>query len=82
MVELQKRVSSVVQYAIQEYQGKRVAIVTHMGPIRVAVAQALQIPLTNYRHLQIHPGSATRMDYGVTAANLVYLGAIPGGNRP
>lgn len=82
IIDLQKRVSNVVQAVIQEYKGKKVVIVAHMGPIRVAVSQALQIPLINYRHLQIHPCSATRIDYGITAANLVYLGALPGGNRP
>lgn len=82
IIDLQKRVNNAVQYVMQEYKGKRVLIVTHMGPMRVAVAQALQIPLINYRHLQIHPGSSTRIDYGITAANLVYLGVLPGGNRP
>lgn len=82
IIDLQKRVSDVVQYAVQEHKGKKVVMVTHMGPIRVAIAMALQIPLTNYRHVQIHPGSATRIDYGTTAANLIYLSAIPGGNRP
>jgi len=82
IVDLQKRVDGAVQGIIEEYKGKRVLIVTHMGPIRVAVAQALQIPLVRYRHLQIHPGSVTRIDYGITAANLVYLGVLPGGNRP
>lgn len=82
IIDLQKRVNDIVQFVIQEYKGKKVAIVTHMGPIRVAVAEALKIPLTNYRHLQIQPASATRIDYGITAANLIYLGALPGGNRP
>ncbi len=82
IVDLEKRVSSTVQHVIEEYKGEKVLIVTHMGPIRVAVAQALQIPLLNYRHVQIHPGSATRIDYGITAANLIYLGVLPGGNRP
>ncbi len=82
IIDLQKRVDSVIQNVLQEHKGKKVLIVTHMGPIRVAVAQALQIPLINYRHLQIHPGSSTRIDYGVTAANLIYLGVLPGGNRP
>src|SRR3990172_608457 len=82
IIDLQKRVSDVVQYIRQEHRGKKVVMVTHMGPIRVAIAMALQIPLTNYRHVQIHPGSATRIDYGITAANLIYLSAIPGGNRP
>lgn len=82
ITDLQKRINNVVQDVIQKYKGKRVVLVTHMGPIRVAVSLALQIPITNYRHLQIHTGSATRIDYGITAANLVYLSAVPGGNSP
>lgn len=82
IVDLHKRVASVVEWVIQEYKGRKVVAVAHMGPIRVAVSQALNIPLTNYRHLQIHSGSATRIDYGITAANLIYLGGLPGGNRP
>jgi len=81
IIDLQKRVTNVVQYAVQEHKGNKVVMVTHMGPIRVAIAMALQIPLTNYRHVQIHPGSSTRIDYGITAANLIYLSAIPGGNK-
>ena len=80
IIDLQKRVNDIIQYAIQEYKGKKIIMVTHMGPIRVALAQALQIPLINYRHLQIHTGSASRIDYGITAANLIYLNASPGGN--
>jgi len=31
--------------------------------------------------LQIHPGSATRVDFGNSAVNLIYLGYLPGGNK-
>lgn len=82
IIDLQKRVNNVVQGVVQQFKGKKIVVVAHMGPIRVAISLALQIPLTNYRHVQIHPGSATRIDYGITAANLIYLGALPGGNRP
>lgn len=82
IIDLQKRVNNVVQGVVQQFKGKKIVLVAHMGPIRVAISLALQIPLTNYRHVQIHPGSATRIDYGITAANLIYLGALPGGNRP
>ncbi len=82
IIDLQKRVNNIVQEVISGHKGKKVVVVAHMGPIRVAVSLALQIPLINYRHLQIHPCSATRIDYGITAANLIYLGALPGGNRP
>ena len=79
--DLQKRVDNVLQWAIQEYKGKKVVIVSHTGPIRVAVTQSLKIPLINYRQLQIHPGSATRVDFGNSAVNLIYLGYLPGGNK-
>ena len=81
IIDIQKRVNSVVQWVLQEYKGKKVAVVSHTGPIRVIITQALQIPMINYRHLQIHPGSATRIDYGTIAANLIYLGVLPGGNK-
>jgi broad specificity phosphatase PhoE len=79
--DLQKRVDSVLQWALQEYKGKKIVIVSHTGPIRVAVTQALQIPMINYRQLQIHPGSATRVDFGNSSVNLIYLGFLPGGNK-
>lgn len=82
IIDLQKRVNNIVQGVINEFKRKKVVIVAHMGPIRVAVSHALQIPLINYKHVQIHPCSATRIDYGVTAANLIYLGMLPGGNKP
>jgi len=82
IVDLQHRIDNAISRVIKKYKGGKILIVTHMGPIRVAVARALDIPLKNYRHLQIHPGSATRIDYGITAANLVYLGVLPGGNNP
>ncbi len=79
--DLQKRVDSVLQWALEEYRGKKVIMVSHTGPIRVAVTMALQIPIINYRQLQIHTGSATRVDFGTSAVNLIYLGYLPGGNR-
>ncbi|MBI5192664.1 MAG: histidine phosphatase family protein [Nitrospirae bacterium] len=82
IVDLQKRVNNIVERVVNEFKRKKVVVVAHMGPIRVAVTQALQIPLINYRHLQIRPCSATRIDYGITAANLFYLGMLPGGNKP
>lgn len=82
IIDLQKRVNNIVQGVINEFKQKKVVVVAHMGPIRVAVSSALQVPLINYKHVQIHPCSATRIDYGVTAANLIYLGMLPGGNKP
>ena len=79
--DFQKRVDNVLQWAIQEYKGKKVVIVSHTGPIRVAVTQSLKIPLINYRQLQIHPGSATRVDFGNSSVNLIYLSYLPGGNK-
>jgi probable phosphoglycerate mutase len=82
ILDVQKRVSDFCQWVIQSYPLRNVILVTHMGPIRVAVSQALAIPMRNYKYLCVPTGSATRLNHGETAVNLAYLGVVPGGNKP
>jgi probable phosphoglycerate mutase len=82
ILDVQGRVSNLCQWVIETYPLQKVVLVTHMGPIRVAVTQALGMPVKNYRHLCVPTASATRMDYGETAVNLAYLGVLPGGQKP
>ena len=82
ILDVEKRVSEFCRRVLELYSGKTVVVVTHMGPIRVAVSAALAIPMKNYRHLCVPTGSATRLEYGETAVNLTYLGVSPGGNKP
>ncbi len=55
------------------HAGKLIVVVTHVGPIRVCLAEALKIPLDWYRQLTVDYGSLTRVDYGRRQNNLVYM---------
>jgi len=71
--ELSARAQKAIDEIIFHHRGKTIVVVTHVGPIRVIVAQALNMPLAGYRQLTIDYGSLTRIDYGTRQNNLVYL---------
>lgn len=70
---LQSRVVGAVQELVNKHRGQTLAVVTHVGPIRALVAHAFQIPLTQHRQIRIDYGSITRIDYGQTLNNLIFL---------
>ena len=84
ITDLQARVVSAVTGLLARHPGGLIAVVTHAGPIRVAVAHALEMPLNPYRGLTIPPGSATRVNYGTVSGqpNLIYLGVRPYNTQP
>jgi broad specificity phosphatase PhoE len=67
------RISAAVQRIISNHTGETVVVVMHVGPIRMCVTQALQMPLSAYRRLTVDYGSLTRIDYGRRQDNLIYL---------
>lgn len=71
--DLQSRIQAVITRLITEYPGQSLVVVSHVGPIRVAVADALGLPLLYYRRLTVDYGSLTCIDYGNTQNNLRYL---------
>ena len=70
--DLLGRVTGTVQRLITEHYGKTIAVVSHVGPIRVCLTAALNIPVQWYRQLRIDYGSLTRVEYGKSQNNLVY----------
>ena len=70
--DLLGRVTSAVQGMIDEYRGKTIVVVSHVGPIRVCLTVALKIPVQWYRQLRIDYGSLTAVEYGASQNNLVY----------
>ena len=70
--DLLGRVTATVHRIITEHQGKTIAVVSHVGPIRVCLTAALKIPVQWYRQLRIDYGSLTRVEYGKSQNNLVY----------
>lgn len=66
------RVTAAIERFIGDHRGKTILVVSHVGPIRVCITQALKIPLLWYRQLRIDYGSLTRIDYGDSQNNLVF----------
>lgn len=71
--DLAERVVPKLSEIVARHQGGVVAVVTHVGPIRVLVAQALGMPIESYRQIQIDTASITMVDYGSTQNNMILL---------
>ncbi|MDH5377969.1 MAG: histidine phosphatase family protein [Gammaproteobacteria bacterium] len=70
------RLNKTVSEIIKSHEGQTLAIVSHVGPIRMCVTQAFQIPVAQYRQINIDYASITRIDYGKTLNNLIFLNQI------
>lgn len=71
--DLQARVGRVIQSILGEHAGKHVVVVSHVGPIRVMISDAIRLPVEEYRRLTIDNGSLTCVDYGRRQNNLIYM---------
>lgn len=70
---LRDRLLSAINEILTRHRGETIAVVSHVGPIRVAVAEAIELPVVFYRRLGIDNASATAIAYGKTQNNLLYL---------
>ena len=61
---------------LARYQGQTLVVVCHVGPIRMAVTQAFDIPDNQYRQIRVDYASITRIDYGDTRNNLIFLNSV------
>lgn len=68
------RVTGAVAQIRADHPGQLIVIVAHVGPIRMCVTDALDMPLEAYRRLTIDYGSLTRINYGARQhSNLIYM---------
>jgi len=77
LTDFNHRVNKAVDVILEKEGGRTVAVVTHVGPIRMATAAALGIPLENSKRLVVSPGSVTRIHYTRSWPNLVLFGYQP-----
>lgn len=77
MTDLLTRLHASTNEIIQKHDGETVVIVTHVGPIRVLVAKAMDMAMEAHRYLRIDYASLTRLDYGRSKTNLIYLNYQP-----
>lgn len=74
-----ERVTEALAEVMAGHEGDLIAVVAHVGPIRMCLADALTMPLEAYRRLTIDYGSLSRVNYGPTQHNLVYMNLHDGG---
>ncbi|MBI1194794.1 MAG: hypothetical protein GC138_02965 [Gammaproteobacteria bacterium] len=67
------RVLGAINDIIERHRGQRIVVTAHVGPIRMCITDALGMPIEHYRWLTIDYGSQTRIDYGQSQNNLIYL---------
>ena len=71
--DLAERVCPVLARIVAANSGRTVVVVAHVGPIRVLLARALNLPIEGYRQLAIDPASITGIDYGASQNNLMFM---------
>lgn len=74
--DLLVRVKGEVARVLERHTGGVVVVVAHVGPIRVILADVLQMPLVGYRQLNIDYASLSAVNFGVRQNNLAYLNRI------
>jgi len=69
--DVEFRLSESLNEIIDKHRGETIAIVSHVGPIRVCICKSLNIPIENYRQIRVDYASMSRVDYGLTRNNLI-----------
>lgn len=71
--DLLARVKTVIDNLLATHAGKTIVIVSHVGPIRACLADALKMPLELHRQLTVDYASISRVDYGKSQNNFIYM---------
>lgn len=71
--DLQNRVVPAVQTLVESFQGQRVALATHAGPIRVLLAEILGMPLDRSLNFKLDYGGVTVLEFPVQGSPRVKL---------
>jgi broad specificity phosphatase PhoE len=66
LLSVRQRVLSVVADLGSEDKAGPIYFVSHVGPIKTLIAEALDIPLRSLRRLILDPGTVTVIDWGKT----------------
>lgn len=66
------RIKPTLEEIITMHKGETVAVVGHVGPIRAMIADALCLPLTEYRRIAIDYASISQINYARKQNNLIF----------
>lgn len=70
---LRKRVRSFLKEIVKRSDGKTVAIVSHGGPIKVMIFEAMKLPFRSFWTLRAEPGSMSLLEFHPYFAQCVLL---------
>ncbi len=76
--DMSQRIQQAIDEIIAKHCGEKVIVACHVGPIRVALTQAMNMPVEHYRQLRIDCASVSRIDYGTTQNNFIYMNVTAG----
>ncbi len=76
ITDLLNRVREGVELILAAHSGETVVVAAHVGSIRVALADALQMPLEGYRQLRIDYASRSAIDFGCRQNNIIYMNRV------
>lgn len=76
-MEVNKRVSKIVDDIVNQNEHKRIVVITHSGVIQGAISHALAIPPKHQSKIYVPTGSASQISYYKEWASLVYSGYLP-----
>jgi broad specificity phosphatase PhoE len=82
ILDLKRRLQAELDRIISQHLHQTVLVVSHVGPIRVAMTCALGMPVEHYRRINVYFGSASRVNYGKRQPNILYMNHLPGGREP
>lgn len=73
MLDHRNRIIGAVRGIVAKHPGGTVVIVAHVGPIRMCLTDALNMPLEAYRRLNVDYASLSCIDYGRRQDNVIYM---------
>lgn len=71
--DVNNRLVTSLSELCSQHSGENIAVVTHVGPIRIITCHALSIPMSNYRQIRVDYASTSRIDFGQTLNNVIML---------
>jgi len=75
--DFSRRITEMMEALVSRHQNRCFLAVSHVGPIRMMVANALEIPLFNVKRLVIRNASMTEIEYTTKWPNLHALSFVP-----
>lgn len=70
---LRDRLILALTEMLVRHRGQTIGVISHVGPIRVAISEAIELPVAFYRRLTIDNASITSVSYGKSQNNLHFL---------